>query len=200
MAIDISSCLTAIQNMKSKVARCFVACANKGSTFNGTQTLSNLESAISLIPTGSGGNISENITGASFGGFNITYDYDAYTIDFGSIGVNWKSIVCYSDNKDGHYAIHKMSNNKCVISGAVFYDASNQFDEAFGIFPNQRNTYRATYSVSGNSITFTNAEYDGTSNGMTNHDSFGAMPQQVSTDVNDYFTNQYKLDRITVVI
>lgn len=199
MAIDISGCLTAIQNMKSKVARCFVACANKGSTFNGTQTLSNLESAISLIPTGSGGNISENITGASFGGFNITYDYDAYTIDFGSIGVSWKSIVCYSDTKDGHFAIHKMSGNKCVICASVFYDASNSYDEAYGIFPDQRGTYRATYMVSGNSITFTNAEYDGTSNGFDSYTTFSDMPKQVSTDVNSYFTNQYKLDKITVV-
>lgn len=199
MAIDISSCLTAIQSMKSKVAGCFSKCAEKGSTYSGTQTLSNLQTAISMIPTG-GGNVSASVTGASFSGFDITYGDNTYTINFGSIGVTWKSIVCYSDSKDGHYAIHKMSNNKCVISGAVFYDASNQFDEAFGIFPNQRNTYRATYSVSGNSITFTNAEYDGTSNGMTNHDTFGAMPQQVSTDVNDYFTNQYKLDKITVVI
>ena len=389
MAIDISGCLTAIQNIKSKVANCFVACSNKGSTFSGTETLSNLESAISLIPTGKSGLLpdgytqleyiestgtqyidtgfkpnqdtrvvaevelkidgnnyflfgarystsnnsttaatfgfnayqtfyrthyrdgysdfasavsydgkftidkNKNVTtlndkevitrtyttfsapcnmvifavntngkvgtygkakvysfkiydngtlvrdfipcknpsgvvglydlvndkfypnsgtgtfiagavvqgldGASFGGFDISYGDNTYTIDFGGIGVGWKSIVCYSDTKDGHFAIHKTSATKCVICASVFYDASNSYDEAYGIFPDQRGTYRATYIVSGNSITFTNAEYDGTSNGFDSYTTFSDMPKQVSTDVNSYFTNQYKLDKITVV-
>ena len=125
---------------------------------------------------------------------------EMYTIDFGSVGVTWKSIVCFSNTKDGHFSIHKITNNMCVIAGACFYNSENEWDEAFGIFPDQRNTYRASYSISGNSITFTNAEYDGTSNGFDTPDTFKSMVKQVSTDVNDYFTDQYKLDKITVCV
>ena len=62
-----------------------------------------------------------------------------------------------------------------------------------------RGTYRATYSVSGSSMTFTNAEYDGTSNGFDNFDEFKEIVTQVSNTVNDYYTNSYKLDKITVI-
>ena len=163
MTIDNSSCLTAINHIKSYVSACFNKCTAKGSTYNGTRTLSNLETAIDLIPTGSGsgGTISENINGASFDLFTVTkpdeISPNTFTIDFGSVGVTWRSIVCYSDTKDGHFSIHKLSGNKCVISASIFYNAENQWDEATGIFPDVRGTYRATYSISGNTITFVNA-------------------------------------------
>lgn len=203
--IDNTACLNAVNTIKGYIEDCFKKCTTKGSTFSGTRKLSNLEQAISLIPSGSGGTVSENITAGDFGGFNITFDEDdpfseMYTINFGSIGVTWKSIVCFSENKDGHFSIHKITNNMCVISGACFYNAENAWDEAFGIFPDQRNTYRASYSISGNSITFTNAEYDGTSNGFDVPDTFNSMVKQVSTETNDYFTDQYKLDKITVCV
>ena len=204
--IDNTSCLNAINTLKNYVTACFNKCSEKGSTYSGTQTLANLETAIDLIPTGtgSGGIISENVTGASFDLFTVTKPDEPspneFTIDFGSVGVTWRSIICYSDTKDGHFSIQKLPNNKCVISSAIFYNAENQFDEATGIFPEVRGTYRATYTISGNTIAFVNAEYDATSNGFDSYDDFASMPNQVSNAVNDYFTDQYKLDKITVCV
>ena len=207
MAIDNSSCLTAINHIKNYVTACFNKCTAKGSTFSGTQKLANLESAIDLIPTGSGsgGTISENINGASFDLFTVTKPTDdpypnEFTIDFGSVGVTWRSIVCYSDTKDGHFSIHKLSDNKCVISSAIFYNSESMWDEATGIYPEVRGTYRATYEISGNTIHFTNAEYDATSNGSESYDDFASMPNQVSNAENSYFTDQYKLDKIIVCV
>ena len=206
MPIDNSSCLTAINHIKNYVTACFNKCTAKGSTFSGTQKLANLESAIDLIPTGSGsgGTISENINGASFDLFTVTkpdeISPNTFTIDFGSVGVTWRSIVCYSDTKDGHFSIHKISGNKCVISASIFYNSENQWDESTGIFPDVRGTYRATYTISGNTITFVNAEYDATSNGSESYDDFASMPNQVSNAENSYFTDQYKLDKIIVCV
>lgn len=205
--IDNTSCLDAINTIKSYITACFNKCTAKGSTYSGTQTLANLETAIDLIPTGSsggGGVISENITGGTFNLFTVTKPDEPspneFTIDFGSVGVTWRSIICYSDTKDGHFSIQKLPGNKCVISSAIFYNAENQWDEATGIFPEVRGTYRATYTISGNTITFVNAEYDATSNGFDSYDDFASMPNQVSNAVNDYFTDQYKLDKITVCV
>ena len=207
MPIDNSSCINAINHLKSYVTACFTKCTAKGSTFSGTQKLANLETAIDLIPAGSGGEspvVSENITGASFDLFTVTKPDEPspneFTIDFGSVGVTWRSIICYSDTKDGHFSIHKISGNKCVISASIFYNAENQFDEATGIFPEVRGTYGATYTISGNTITFVNDEYEATSNGFDSYDDFASMPNQVSNAVNDYFTDQYKLDKITVCV
>ena len=75
MAIDITSCLNTVSTLKGYITACFAKCTAKGSTYSGTQTLANLESAIDLIPTGSGGDIpviSENITGGSFDLFTVT--------------------------------------------------------------------------------------------------------------------------------
>ena len=204
--IDNSSCINAVNTIKNYISNCFSECTTKGSTFSGINKLSNLQEAISLIPTGSGsgGTISENITGGSFDLFTVTKPDEPspneFTIDFGSIGVTWRSIICYSDTKDGHFSIQKLPNNKCVISSAIFYNSENQWDEATGIFPEVRGTYRATYEISGNTITFTNAEYEATSNGFDSYDDFASMPNQVSNAVNDYFTDQYKLDKITVCV
>ncbi len=205
MAIDITSCLNTIQTLKSYVTACFAKCTAKGSTYSGAQTLSNLENAIDLIPTGSGSTISENINGESFELFTVTKPTDdpypnEFTIDFGSVGVTWRSIVCYSDTKDGHFSIHKISGNKCIISASIFYNSENMWDESTGIFPDVRGTYRATYTISGNTITFVNAEYDATSNGSDSYDDFASMPNQVSNAENSYFTDQYKLDKIIVCV
>ena len=205
MSIDNSSCITAINHLKSYVTACFDKCTAKGSTYSGTQKLANLESAIDLIPTGSGGVISENINGESFDLFTVTKPTDEpypneFTIDFGSVGVTWRSIVCYSDTKDGHFSINKLSGNKCVISASIFYNSESMWDESTGIFPEVRGTYRATYTISGNTITFVNDEYDGTSNGSESYDDFASMPNQVSNAENSYFTDQYKLDKIIVCV
>ena len=205
MAIDITSCLNTVNTLRGYITACFAKCTAKGSTYSGEQKLANLESAIDLIPSGgSGGVISENINGASFDLFTVTKPDEPYpnefTIDFGSVGVTWRSIVCYSDTKDGHFSIHKLSGNKCVISSAIFYNSENMWDESTGICPEVRGTYRATYTISGNTITFVNAEYDATSNGSNSYDDFASMPNQVSNLVNDYFTDQYKLDKIIVCV
>ena len=204
--IDNSSCINAINTIKNYISNCFSECTTKGSTFSGTNKLSNLQEAISLIPTGSGsgGTISENITGGSFDLFTVTKPDEPspneFTIDFGSIGVTWRSIICYSDTKDGHFSIQKLPNNKCVISASIFYNSENQWDEATGIFPEVRGTYRATYEIRGNSIHFTNDEYEATSNGFNSYDDFASMPNQVSNAENSYFTDQYKLDKIIVCV
>ena len=210
MAIDITSCLNTVNTLKGYVSACFAKCTAKGSTYSGTNTLANLETAIDLIPqssSGGGGDspvISENITGGSFDLFTVTkpdeISPNEFTIDFGSVGVTWRSIICYSDTKDGHFSIQKLPNNKCVISASIFYNAENQFDEATGIFPDVRGTYRATYTISGNTITFVNDEYDATSNGSESYDDFASMPNQVSNAENTYFTDQYKLDKIIVCV
>ena len=202
MPIDNSSCISAINTLKGYVTACFDKCTAKGSTFSGEQKLSNLESAIDLISSGS--TISENINGESFDLFTVTKPDEPYpnefTIDFGSVGVTWRSIVCYSDTKDGHFSIHKISGNKCIISASIFYNSENMWDESTGIFPDVRGTYRATYTISGNTITFVNAEYDATSNGSDSYDDFASMPNQVSNAENSYFTDQYKLDKIIVCV
>lgn len=202
MPIDNSSCISAINTLKGYVTTCFDKCTAKGSTFSGEQKLSNLESAIDLISSGS--TISENINGESFDLFTVTKPDEPYpnefTIDFGSVGVTWRSIICYSDTKDGHFSIHKISGNKCIISASIFYNSENMWDESTGIFPDVRGTYRATYTISGNTITFVNAEYDATSNGSDSYDDFASMPNQVSNAENSYFTDQYKLDKIIVCV
>lgn len=208
MPIDNGPCLTAIKHIKTYVSACFKKCKEKGSTFNGAEKLKNLETAIDLIPQsggGSGGIISENINGSSFTLFTVTKNeddptVDEFTIDFHGVGVTWRSIICYSDTKDGHFSIQKLSGNKCIISSAQFYNAANQFDESSGIYPDVRGTYRAIYTITGNTIKFVNAEYDGTSNGTKSYDEFTSMPNQVNDVVNDYFTDQYKLDKIIVCV
>lgn len=210
MPIDNTSCLNAINTLKGYIIACFSKCTAKGSTFSGTQKLANLETAIDLIPqssSGGGGDspvISENINGEAFDLFTVTkpdeISPNMFTIDFGSVGVTWRSIVCYSDTKDGHFSIHKLSNNKCVISASIFYNSENMWDESTGIFPDVRGTYRATYTINGNSITFVNDEYDATSNGSESYDDFASMPNQVSNAENTYFTDQYKLDKIIVCV
>ena len=154
MAIDITSCLNTVNTLKSYVSACFAKCTAKGSTYSGTNTLANLETAIDLIPqssSGGGGDspvISENINGEAFDLFTVTkpdeISPNTFTIDFGSVGVTWRSIVCYSDTKDGHFSIHKLSGNKCVISASIVYKSENIGDESTGIFPDVRGTYRAT--------------------------------------------------------
>ena len=207
MPIDNTACLNVVNTLKGYVTACFNKCTEKGSTFSGEQKLANLETAIDLIPQSSSGGspvISENINSEAFDLFTVTkpdeISPNTFTIDFGSVGVTWRSIVCYSDTKDGHFSIQKLPNNKCVISASIFYNSENQWDESTGIFPDVRGTYRATYSISGNSITFVNSEYDGTSNGSESYDNFASMPNQVSNAENSYFTDQYKLDRITVCV
>ena len=148
MPIDNTSCINVINTLKGYITACFSKCTAKGSTYSGTQNLANLETAIDLIPTGSGGDspvISENINGEAFNLFTVTkpdeISPNTFTIDFGSVGVTWRSIICYSDTKDGHFSIHKISGNKCIISASIFYNSENQFDEATGIFPEVRGTY-----------------------------------------------------------
>ena len=131
MPIDNTSCINAINHVKNYVSTCFTKCTEKGSTYSGTQNLANLETAIDLIPqssSGGGGDspvISENINGANFDLFTVTkpdeISPNEFTIDFGSVGVTWRSIICYSDTKDGHFSIQKLADNKWVISASILY-------------------------------------------------------------------------------
>ena len=165
--------------------------------------LANLSTAIQMIPqTIEGGSGGTPVTGASFSGFPVTWgapDEEQYMLDFGSYGTEWVAISCYSDSKDGHFNIIKISSTHCIISGAYFVDLESDWDENFGIYPMGRGTFRATYSISGSSITFTNAEYDGTYNGSSTPDGFKDIATQATNEINDYFTNPYKLNKITVL-
>ena len=199
MSINNTPALNAVSTIKNHVANCFTKCKEKGSTFTGNEKLTNLSTAIAMIPLNSGGT---PINGADFGGFSVTWNEDGedvYTVNFGSYGTDWKAISCYSNTKDGHYNIVKISSTHCIISGAYFVDLQSQWDENFGIYPYQRGTFRARYSISGSSITFTNDEYAGAENGFTVPDGFVGIATQASNTINDYYTNPYKLDKITVL-
>lgn len=201
MPVDNSSAIGAIDSLKNYVSNCFTKCTEKGSTFSGNQKLANLSTAIHLIPqTVAGGGTT--INGASFGGFDVVWgspDEETYTLNFGSYGTDWKAISCWSDTKDGHFNIFKTSSTHCIISGAYFVDLESEWDENFGIYPMGRGTFRASYSISGSSITFTLAEYDGTSNGFTMPEGFKDIVTQATSEIDEYYTNPYKLDKITVL-
>lgn len=203
MPVDNSSAIGAIDTIKSHVTNCFAKCTEKGSTFSGNRKLANLSTAIQMIPqTVTGGSGGTPVEGASFSGFDVTWgapDEETYTLNFGSYGTDWKAISCWSDSKDGHFNIIKISSTHCIISGAYFVDLESEWDENFGIYPMGRGTFRATYSISGSSITFTLAEYDGTSNGMSMPEGFKDIATQATTEINDYFVNPYKLDKISVL-
>lgn len=200
--IDVSGCLGVVDEIKSYVEESFSQCLSKGSGFTDTQKLKNLPRAIALIPTNEGATGGTAVDGASFSGFTVTWNEDGediYTVDFGTWGSGWKAISCYSTTKDGHYNIVKISNTHCIISGAYFVDLESEWDENHGIYPYQRGTFRARYSISGSSITFTNDEYDGATNGFSVPDGFVGIVTQASNTINDYYTNPYKLDKITVL-
>lgn len=209
MPIDNSNALNAIDTIKSHIQQCFNTCKSKGSTYTGDTKLAHLNEAINLIPAG-GGSPSVGVIGAPFNGFNVAVPqsdtpWDApeeFTIDFSLYGTGWKSIICYSDTKQGHFNITKISDSKCVISSAVFYDSTSAgSDESFGIYPDARGTFLATYTVSGNSITFSNCEYDASSSGWDGApEGFNSLTNQVNTFVNDYFVDQYKLDKINIYV
>lgn len=202
MYVDNSPALDAVSNIKNHVANCFRKCTEKGSTFGGNTVLANLSTAIEMIPQDGGGTSGTPITGADFSGFSVTWNEDGedvYTVNFGSYGTDWKAISCYSNSRDGHYNIVKVSSTHCIISGAYFVDLQSQWDENFGIYPMQRGTFRARYSISGSSITFMNDEYDGAENGFSVPDGFVGIATQASNTINDYYTNPYKLDKITVL-
>ena len=153
MPVDNSSAISAVNNIKNHVANCFTKCTEKGSTFTGNKVLANLSTAIQMIPqTIEGGSGGTPVTGASFSGFPVTWgapDEEQYTLDFGSYGTDWVAISCYSDSKDGHFNIFKLSSTHCIISGAYFVDLESDWDENFGIYPMGRGTFLATYSISG---------------------------------------------------
>ena len=200
--VDNSPALDAVSNIKRHVANCFTKCREKGSTFGGNTVLANLSTAIAMIPQEGGGTGGTPVVGASFSGFGVewgTPDEESYTLNFGAWGTDWTAISCYSDSKDGHYNIVKISSTHCIISGAYFVDLESQWDENFGVYPMERGTFRARYSISGSSITFTNDEYAGTDNGFDSPDGFVGIATQATNSINDYFTNQYKLDKITVL-
>ena len=205
MSIDISSCQRAITKLKNNINNAFKACADKNSTFEGAYISDNLVPAINAIPQGT---TSESIEGGSFGGFNVTwaeaYEDDEgrlvypeeFTISFGSVGVTWKSICIYSDTNDGFFTITKISGNRCIISAHVF----NRYDQedATGVIDISGNahSYRANYTISGNSITFTNSPFPNAGFVGGSDNQFRSTPQQV--DVETYFST-YPLEKINIV-
>lgn len=211
MAFDLTSLRSAISTLKSNISDSYKACADKGATsIPTTKNSANLPACIRSIPTGSGSTISESIVGGSFSGFAVTLE-QAYedsdgnlvlpkniTLNMGSVGVTFKSLVCYSASNDGYFMITKIANNKCIISSHVF----NKYDqeEIYGVIDvnGSAHTYLASYQISGNSIKFVYEQYPNANFvGSDDSDYFRGVADQVATNDWGYFSS-YPLELITV--
>lgn len=212
--IDNSSCKTAIQNKINEIDECFQLCTTKGSTYTPTaKTLANkqLYNAINGIPTGSGGSTpSVNMDAQPCTHLNVTWAEitdptdipQQFTIDFGSIGVTFKALVIYSATRDGYFAITRIDSTKCVISAHPFIKYNNE--SITGVTDVGEGTYRANYVVSGNSITFTRANYenDGVNFAGSKNDNFRDLPLQIAPVQEDPILTQedYLLELINVIV
>lgn len=188
--IDISTCREAINAVKNNINRCFELCDSKGSTYMQFEnTTSELYDKIASIPVGEGGGGSTIIgTGQPFSGFSTSSNNDQHlSINCGSVGVGWKGIAIYSNDKVGFFTIHKVDGSRCIVSGSPWY----YYDDGSttGAFPYSLESTSAmcNYSVSGNSINLNVIVY-----GMENPADISLLGNQISTDSN------YMLDLIDV--
>lgn len=149
--IDIALCRTAINAVKGNIDRCFELCDEKGSTYSQSEnTTSELYDKIDSIPVGGNTIIG---TGQPFSGFSVTSSNDQQlTINCGSVGVGWKGIAVYSNSKRGFFAIHKVDESRCIVSGMPWY----YYDDGSttGAFPYSLESTSAmcNYTISGSSI------------------------------------------------
>ena len=211
--IDISLCKTAINAVKSNINRCFELCDEKGSTYvQSENTTSELYDKINGIPVGEGGgaNPSVNMNAQPCGHFNVTWAEiedpsdipQQFTVDFGSVGTTFKSIMIYSATRDGYFSVTKIDSTKCVVSAHPFILYSDE--SIYGVTDLGQGTYRANYAINGSSITFTRANYpnDGVNYPSGKNDNFRTLPSQIAPvdDSQGSIQADYLLELINVIV
>lgn len=212
MGFNLDALESATNSLKSNISKAYNVCINKGATnIPSNKNSRNLPACILSIPQeGGSGNPSINMNAQSCGHFNVTWAEitdpgnipQQFTIDFGSVGVTFKSLVIYSATRDGYFSITKIDSTKCVISAHVFIKYNNE--SIYGVTDLGCGTYRANYTVSGNSITFTRANYenDGVNYIGSRDDNFRTLPIQIAPVESDPVLTQedYLLELINVMV
>ena len=208
MAFDLTSLKQAISSLKSNISNAYNACMNKGATMPTNKISKNLAECILSIPTGSGGStpsVDMNAQPCSY--LRVTWAEitdpenvpQQFTIDFGLIGVTFKSLVIYSATNDGYFSITRIDSTKCVISAHPFI--KYQDESIYGVTDMGEGTYRANYTVSGNSITFTRANYEneGVNYPGSKYDNFRTLPTQIAEIDTASGQADYMLELINVI-
>ena len=211
MSFNLNALNQAISSLKSNISASYTACQSKGAIIPSVKNSTNLPECIMSIPTNSGGSTpSVEMNAQSCSHFNVTWAEitdptdvpQQFTIDFGQIGVTFKSIVIYSATRDGFFSINRIDSTKCVISAQVFLKYNNE--SITGVTDYGYGSYRANYSVNGNSITFTRANYENDSVNLSNTkpDMFRALPLQIAQVQDDPVMTQedYLLELINVTV
>lgn len=213
MAFNLTALETAINSLKSNISNSYNACISKGATnIPSVKNSSNLPACILSIPQegGSGSTPSVNMNAQPCSHLPVTWAEitdptdipQQFTIDFGSIGVTFKSIVIYSATRDGFFSITRIDSTKCVISAQVFLKYNNE--SITGVTDYGYGSYRANYVVNGNSITFTRANYENDSVNYpgTKEDMFRKLPLQIAPIQDDPVLTQedYLLELINVIV
>ena len=211
MSFNLNALNQAISSLKSNISASYTACQSKGAIIPSVKNSTNLPECIMSIPTNSGGSTpSVEMNAQSCSHFNVTWAEitdptdvpQQFTIDFGQIGVTFKSIVIYSATRDGFFSINRIDSTKCVISAQVFLKYNNE--SITGVTDYGYGSYRANYSVNGNSITFTRANYENDSVNSTNTkpDMFRSLPLQIAQVQDDPVMTQedYLLELINVTV
>lgn len=211
MSFNLNALKQAISSLKSNISASYTACQSKGATIPSVKNSTNLPECIMSIPTNSGGSTpSVEMNAQSCSHFNVTWAEitdptdvpQQFTIDFSQIGVTFKSIVIYSATRDGFFSINRIDSTKCVISAQVFLKYNNE--SITGVTDYGYGSYRANYSVNGNSITFTRANYENDSVNLSNTkpDMFRSLPLQIAQVQDDPIMTQedYLLELINVTV
>lgn len=211
MSFNLNALNQAISSLKSNISASYTACQSKGATIPSVKNSANLPECIMSIPTNSGGSTpSVEMNAQSCSHFNVTWAEitdptdvpQQFTIDFSQIGVTFKSLLIYSATRDGFFSINRIDSTKCVISAQVFLKYNNE--SITGVTDYGYGSYRANYSVNGNSITFTRANYENDSVNSTNTkpDMFRSLPLQIAPITDDPVMTQedYLLELINVTV
>lgn len=211
MGFNLNNLEDAINTLKTNISDSYNACQTKGATMPTEKTSSNLPDCILSIPSGSGGSTpSVNMNAQPCTHLNVTWAEitdpsdipQQFTIDFGSIGVTFKALVIYSATRDGYFSITRIDSTKCVVSAHPFLKYNDE--SITGITDLGEGTYRANYTVNGNSITFTRANYenDGVNYPGTKNDNFRSLPSQLApVDTSSGFNQEdYLLELINVIV
>ena len=211
MSFNLNALNQAISSLKSNISASYTVCQSKGATIPSVKNSANLPECIMSIPTNSGGSTpSVEMNAQSCSHFNVTWAEitdptdvpQQFTIDFSQIGVTFKSIVIYSATRDGFFSINRIDSTKCVISAQVFLKYNNE--SITGVTDYGYGSYRANYSVNGNSITFTRANYENDSVNLSNTkpDMFRALPLQIAQVQDDPVMTQedYLLELINATV
>lgn len=211
MGFNLNNLEDAINTLKTNISDSYNACQTKGANMPTEKTSSNLPDCILSIPSGSGGSTpSVNMNAQPCTHLNVTWAEitdpsdipQQFTIDFGSIGVTFKALVIYSATRDGYFSITRIDSTKCVVSAHPFLKYNDE--SITGITDLGEGTYRANYTVNGNSITFTRANYenDGVNYPGTKNDNFRSLPSQLApVDTSSGFNQEdYLLELINVIV